>query len=475
MKPKTLLSSIFLCFLVSGCSLFFLPNDDNHESIYNNQNSSSNIDSHNQSSNDFDFHTKRTTNYQRATFVEMVLGQMSEKIASAPGDAKGKLAPRFKTDDEYVIFDWQTEAMEEPEIKSLNEPLSMAFSFVEYFIQKGEPNYPIFDKTFYSKQINKDQETEYVEYFKIRDYPNTDEKMIYIQYWDKYHNLIHIDDDGHFSMISEYPFGQTTMNADGHELGNGEDLLTQIDLQANGYRFSSIIWTSDYARDIPGIIDHFTDNFAEYETEENDFSTAKMLLTSYFDLFKKDDKTYDRSDITNPNPKTLGVNDVDIMNIRNDFSSYLSLYSLQNAFMDYNYSYPSILDFDSMHYEMDGTTLLSSKTYLSLYKIPKTVTSINGLLKDPENVDENANSVATAVYIPSNITSIEKGALNNTKTRHFTHIFVDYLEEECPFADVLKDLQNVTILYKNEFIEINKIPVPRQAHDEGESLSQEGE
>ena len=140
MKNKILLLSALICLSITSCTTSF--SQSSSSSVNNSSDSQS-------KSSDSNPPKELKTNYQRITKVQEIVGEMSEKIASTPGDIK-KSKIRNQYNGKFEYHDWSVMLMEEPEIKSLTEPLSMAFAILEHYIQNEEPNYPIFDKTFYT-------------------------------------------------------------------------------------------------------------------------------------------------------------------------------------------------------------------------------------------------------------------------------------------------------------------------------------
>ena len=472
MKSNQIIPILMLSLLLGGCQN--IESTDSQNVNNSNIDNTSASDSKNSSGDNNE--EILLSNREREYNAQVLIGEMVNCLAKQPGDIKKvKKANQLNENQEgkfLTNISMHSLYGQGPEIKSLNEPLSQAFGMISYFSQYNKTDYSIFDTTFYgtySRPIYDDETGKYINSeecyesrLTIRDFPNSEYKMIHIRYWSSYNYLILIDEKENFSILSEYVNRyRYKFDEEGKIIGLEEGYHSSFNIQGDDYFVSANLKTLDYNNDVESIKEEFKNIF-----EPNNMNMCLFLIEQYYNLYKQDNGTYDMERLTNKN-EDINVEDeryVSVDSLVDGKDSYLFYTNLADSFMEQNYdriSNASSYDPERI-FDIDGTTIKGLKRLNNLVIIPDTITAIDGLLEQDITVEGTIpeHPYGKGLFIPSSITSIKDGALKGNIMIEFSHVFVDISKDECPFVDVLEN-SGVQIYYKDEFECISGVYLPK--------------
>ena len=443
--------------------------------------------------------------------TQVMIGEMMNSLASQSSGGKSKhLSLKKVTEDEEKLEETEDEEKSEeieeveelessvsdftihetegnqPEVKSLTEPLSEAFGMMEYYIQHNKTDISVLDTTFYESYeraiLDEEnggilgKETCYKSYLTVRDFPRSQYKMIYIRYWSRYNYIVLVDDEGRFATICEYVSDPEILRKefDGEDLpyAYSDTRKTSLTIQADGYVTHCSINTKDYDSDVEVVKEKFNKLCEEYN-----LPISKLLLDSYYDLYKSEDGSYDMTRLTQINEDIDLDNPVfyNLDNIKSNNQSYLYFESLSEAFMNKNYSYVSRPQNASKErlFEYEGEVITKYKGWSPLIEIPEDITSIEGLFKvEGEEYEESEFQNGFGLVLHENVENLSSFAFEKDSYRYVSHVFVDMLKDECSFVDVLEN-SGANIYYKDEFMVISGIYVPSEPHQNKEGEGKE--
>ena len=479
MKRKQLFPVLLLSLLLGGCINIDPTNSQNSNTsesdIITDLDSNEKLSSDSENVSNSNKEEITLSNREREYNAQILIGEMVNSLAKQPGDIKKlrKTKQPKETQQEQFLTDISMHPLygQGPEVKSLNEPLSQAFGMISYFSQYNKTDYSIFDTTFYgtySRPIYNEtgeyinSEECYESRLTIRDFPNSEYKMIHIRYWSAYNYLILIDEEDNFSILSEcvsrYRY---KLDGNGQIVGLEEGYYSTFNIQGDDFFVAANLKTLDYDNDVESIKAEFKNIF-----EPNNMNMCSFLIEQYYNLYKQEDGTYDMERLTNKN-EDINVEDgryVSVDSLVEGKDSYLFYTSLSEAFMEQNYdrvanssSYEPELIFD-----IEDTTIKEIKLLNSLIIIPETITAIDGLLAQDVTVEGTMpeHPYGKGLFIPSSVTSVKDVALKGIIVHELSHIFVDMSKEECPYVDVLEN-SGVHIYYKDEFECISGVYLPK--------------
>lgn len=472
MKSNQIIPVLMLSLLLGGCQN--IESTDSQNVDNSNIDNTSASDSKNSSSDNKE--EILLSNREREYNAQVLIGEMVNCLAKQPGDIKKvkKANQLNETQEGKFLTNISMHSLygQGPEIKSLNEPLSQAFGMISYFSQYNKTDYSIFDTTFYgtySRPIYDDETGKYINSeecyesrLTIRDFPNSDYKMIHIRYWSSYNYLILIDEEENFSILSEYVNRyRYKFDEEGKIIGLEEGYHSSFNIQGDDYFVGANLKTLDYNNDVESIKEEFKNIF-----EPNNMNMCLFLIEQYYNLYKQDNGTYDMERLTNKN-EDINVEDeryVSVDSLVDGKDSYLFYTNLADSFMEQNYdriSNASSYDPERI-FDIDGTTIKGLNRLNNLVIIPDTITAIDGLLEQDITVEGTIpeHPYGNGLFIPSSITSIKDGALKGNIMFEFSHVFVDISKDECPFVDVLEN-SGVQIYYKDEFECISGVYLPK--------------
>ena len=472
MKNNQIIPVLMLSLLLGGCQN--IESTDSQNVDNSNIDNTSASDSKNSSSDNKE--EILLSNREREYNAQVLIGEMVNCLAKQPGDIKKvkKANQLNETQEGKFLTNISMHSLygQGPEIKSLNEPLSQAFGMISYFSQYNKTDYSIFDTTFYgtySRPIYDDETGKYINSeecyesrLTIRDFPNSEYKMIHIRYWSSYNYLILIDEEENFSILSEYVNRyRYKFDEEGKIIGLEEGYHSSFNIQGDDYFVGANLKTLDYNNDVESIKEEFKNIF-----EPNNMNMCLFLIEQYYNLYKQDNGTYDMERLTNKN-EDINVEDeryVSVDSLVDGKDSYLFYTNLADSFMEQNYdriSNASSYDPERI-FDIYGTTIKRLKRLNNLVIIPDTITAIDGLLEQDITVEGTIpeHPYGNGLFIPSSITSIKDGALKGNIMFEFSHVFVDISKDECPFVDVLEN-SGVQIYYKDEFECISGVYLPK--------------
>ena len=193
----------------------------------------------------------------------MLIGEMMNVIANNSIEKNAKQKMQMNDDINDSSFNYSMMPIDSVETKSLNEPLSMAFGLIESVFQLQQDDISVFDTTFCTTyEINdSSKEKGYKTYLVVRDFPDSEEKLIYIRYWNRYNNIIHLDKEWKFSIFTEYIEGYEKIIEAGTYVGDTDVFKTNFNIQADGHFISASNKTKDYNSDVKSIINDFKQVF----------------------------------------------------------------------------------------------------------------------------------------------------------------------------------------------------------------------
>ena len=472
MKNKQILPVLMLSLLLGGC--LNIETSDSQQNVNNSESNQTSISEKESSSSNYKEEIT-LSNREREYNAQILIGEMVNSLAKQPGDIKKvrKSNQQRQTQEGKFLTNVSMHSLygQGPEIKSLNEPLGQAFGMISYFSQFNKTDYSIFDTTFYStysrpiydetgKYISSEQCYESV--LTIRDFPNSEYKMIHIRYWSSYNYLILIDEEGHFSILSEYvSHYRYKLDETGQIIGLEDGHHSSFNIQGDDYFVGAELKTLDYDNDVESIKEEFNNIF-----EPNDMNMCSFLIEQYYNLYKQDNGTYNMKRLTNKN-EDIDVEDgrfVPINSLVDGKDSYLYYSNLSDAFMEQNYDRVSnASSYDpNLIFDIEETTIKDLKHLNNLVIIPETITNIDGLLQQDITVEGTIpeHPYGKGLFIPSSVREIKDVALKGNILFEFSHIFVDITKEECPFVNELEN-SGMHIYYKNEFECISGVYLPK--------------
>ena len=411
-----------------------------------------------------------STNYNRSMKILDTIKEMSNLIALAPGDKKQPLKQISYHHFENSSF-W---GEGDPEIKGFTEPLAICYSIIEYYIQHDDPNYPVFDKTFYTKWIDGiTGKAGYYRYIEVRDFPYQNNKMLCIRRGSTT-SLVLLDENGRFNKLEI----SRTLNRAANPIDGGfsffekeGSFILNVNIETDGYLYYDFAQSDDFINDAEKIFNHYIEECGEHENYS--LPTGKLLLEAFLDLHRDENNNLDFSDLlVEDYTDSFDITDenaVDITDILQENDSYLSMSNLRESFMSVNYMFVVDPIQEDYQFVIEDNVLKSLDiNHWTLLRIPSGVTSIEGLLSDHRDGDSIVYPLI-GVLIPDTVTFIKDGCFDDDSFYHVSHIFVDQAKESCPFKEQLDALDDVSIYYKDEYILSGGVPVPAGPHKKGET------